>query len=377
MGKKIISISHVVFDSGLSFEATLTFKLFQELDKYFDILHVLYIDKAADVTWFNNKKGYKIVPVRYYGRNALQRMGVIAYMYLHNIYMILKEKPRLVWLPVTSSYINFFVFVYRIVCYRCKVYVQLFTPSVDKSKFKRKMLDYMVSLNLKAFKYIGAGKYGNPNCIKYRIPRRKVLEVEVGMPDYGYKERDFKDLKLVYIGSINYRNVWQAVEGFDLFVRKHPECNCTFDIIGAGNPEETGKLMDTINNTSCRDKIKYHGRLSVSEVKSVFDKCNVGVAYTPIVDRYSKVPSTKTVEYLLSGMPVVATMVEYIKRIVDNDAGILCNDDPDSFADALSRLKENIELGRYSSQAIREKYDSYSIEKVMKTKYVPLIDNLL
>lgn len=376
MNKKILAIDHTVFRTGLELEATVTYKLFQELDKYFDILHVLYIDKAADVTWFNNKKGYKIVPVRYYGRNALQRMGVIAYMYLHNIYMILKEKPRLVWLPVTSSYINFFVFIYRIVCYRCKVYVQLFTPSVDKSKFKRKVLDYMMSLNLKAFKYIGAGKYGNPNCIKYRIPRRKVLEVEVGMPDYGYKERDFKDLKLVYIGSINYRNVWQAVEGFDLFVRKHPECNCTFDIIGAGNPEETGKLMNTINNAKYCNRIKYHGRLSVSEVKSVFDKCNIGVAYVPICD-HMRNSSTKTIEYALCGMPIIATANSVRSKLVTEDIGVLCNDDPDSFADALSRLKDNIALGRYSSQAIREKYDSYSIEKVMKTKYVPLIDNLL
>ena len=42
--------------------------------------------------------------------------------------------------------------------------------------------------------------------------------------------------------------------------------------------------------------------------------------------------TTKAVEYLLAGMPIIATRTSFATEILKAEAGVLCDDTPEDFA---------------------------------------------
>ena len=121
--------------------------------------------------------------------------------------------------------------------------------------------------------------------------------------------------------------------------------------------------------------VSYHGRSREDSIKPYFDNCNVGVAYVPITKYYTNNTPSKTVEYLIAGMAVIATRTKANQRYVHKKNGVLVNDTPKSFCRGLIELircKEN-----FMSQEIRNEYKDLAQTNLIIKNQVTTYNNII
>lgn len=343
-------------------------KIKNELAKYFEITQVIYFHKG-------NKKsieGSISSELKYKNIGSIRKLLNLIFIYQRNIKIIKSENYDLILFGITTNVQYYFIFFYKILAKNKNFFIQTFTPSVNSSKLKRYLSDLIIALNLRLFNHIGVGF---ERTIKaFKLKRNQFVKIEVGVPDYGFQEKNFNKIKLLYLGTLSNREVWKSVKGLGIFIKNNPDIIIEYNIIGPGHVGEVSKLIETISESHLEDKVKYHGYLSVEEVEKFFSYSNVGVAYVPINEYYEN-PSTKTLEYLISGMPVIATNDIIKKEIINNDCGVLIDDNPESFAEGLEKLVNNIK--HYNSQRIREMFRKNSLENTIKTGYAPKLRKII
>ncbi|HPM02268.1 MAG TPA: hypothetical protein PK816_08945, partial [Candidatus Cloacimonadota bacterium] len=319
--KKILILSVSQYHSAKQYEATITYKIHCGLNKAYSLTNYAFFDKDTLIQHPFNEVGLIPVYLPFKWSGKVRKLLNILFMYYKNLDILLKQirNHDLVWIGLTSSITNSFVFLFPLIFSPGKFYVQLFTPSVRKSKIQRDVLDSIVRFNLRFFRYIGGG-ISKSTLERYKVPAKKNIPAYVGMPDYGFAMKSFNNLRLVYIGTLQGREVWKSVEGFGLFRQKNPTLSITYDIIGRGPQDEIDKLSGMIDKFNLSSVVKYHGPLSIDEVRNVFHGCNIGVSYAPITEYYQN-PSTKTIEYFLAGMAVISTNIEVLRKFVTPEVG--------------------------------------------------------
>jgi len=230
----------------------------------------------------------------------------------------------------------------------------------------------MSSFNLKFFSNIVVN--GERNINKFKIDKRKVIIANMGIKDYGFVERNYNKIELLYIGTLNNREVWKSVIGFYLFTNNNPNLDISYHIVGGGKQEEIDKIKAQIAKYDLNEKVKLYGFLPTEKVKKLFEYCNVGVAYVP-VNSYFQNSSYKTLEYLISGLPVIATANSFRSKVINKDNGVLCNDNPESFTHALQSLVNNIH--NYDNLKIRNSFKHLTQKNKIKNEYVPCLRKVL
>src|SRR5690606_2773135 len=172
--------------------------------------------------------------------------------------------------------------------------------------------------------------------------------------------------------TLNGRNIDQTILGLSNFMKKHPNMKISYDIIGDGN--ELTQLTQLINDLELASIVKLHGRIPHIKLKPFFDNSNIGVSYIPITEYYEFQPPTKTFEYIMSGLPCIATRTNENKHLITHENGVLCNDTPESFANALETIDERSAL--YNSDRIRESLKEYSWKNIVDNKLKPLLNKV-
>jgi glycosyltransferase involved in cell wall biosynthesis len=123
------------------------------------------------------------------------------------------------------------------------------------------------------------------------------------------------------------------------------------------------------------ERVNFPGYIRSDALRSYLEAANVGVAYVPCTPYYDNQPPTKTFEYLLAGMPVIATATGEHRRIVTDANGILVKDSPEGFYDGLRRLVDG--RRRYDSDAIRHTVAEYSWEDLICRYALPSVEGLV
>ncbi len=361
---------HFAFNDG-QFEKSLTGKVVEILKKHINVYCSFYKNKGTT----SISKEFKELPYRHSG--PPKQFLNILYMYRNNIQCIRSTSADLVWISATASIPLAGLFIYRILFPSKKFYIQLYTPSVNTSWLKRFMLNTILAVNLKFYKYIFVGNVGNNRLQKkFGIPDKKALKAGLGMPDYGFKPKDYSTIKLLYIGTITQREVWKTIKGIALFLKSKPEyySKLKYDIIGSGKDNDVKLLTREIEERNLGGLVNYHGFLPTEQVKEYIGDANVGINFLPMVGFYNN-SSTKTLEYLIAGLPVISTRNPYCLNIIREEHGVFCDDTPESFAEALSQLIQRINT--FNPKKIRESFIKYSMEEVIKTDFVPKLMNII
>lgn len=291
------------------------------------------------------------------------------YFYIKVIIYIKKNKYDLVCQNVIPSPADSFLFLYKLFLgKKYKFYLGLCTPLGESQILKR-----ILSYNLKLFRYIG----GDTPLLRkeLHLEKRKLYRGNMGYSErYGYKERNFNSINLVYIGVQGIRRIDKTVDGLSIFIKNNPNIRCTYDIIG-GDQKSIDIINDRILKHGLEEVVKCHGFLSLNDVQTVFDRVNIGVSFVPKIKMYDGVSVTKTVEYLLCGMPVIGTSVTFNTDLIDGTSGVLCEDTPEDFASALEELHQK--MHKFSSSAIRSKYEYLSSDKVIVNTYLPNLKEII
>jgi glycosyltransferase involved in cell wall biosynthesis len=370
----ILIVCDQIYSSADEFESFLTSKLYVEFEKHYNVSYIGFVKKGCKISE-PRYSSFKELP--FYNKKVGAKIGNFIYMNWIKFIELKKFKADLIWMIIGNSIHYIFYFLFPVIYHRKLFFVQLGAVDVNKSRVKRFFYNTICGFNLLFYKHIGI----NPNMPagkvlikKHKIPQKKIIPVIVGMPDYGFNPKKFDWLRLAYIGTLNTREIWKSIRGVALFKIHHPEIKLTYDIIGAGNVLEQQKIINEIGNGNLNKIVRYHGPLSVDEVKKIFIECNVGISYIPKKD-YFENNSTKTVEYLLAGMAVIATDSKVLREIVKPESGVLCEDNPEDFAKAIFQIYNN--FPKYDSNIIRAEYEKLSISTTMSEVYFPAIDKLI
>lgn len=181
-------------------------------------------------------------------------------------------------------------------------------------------------------------------------------------------------LKLLYVGTLYNRHIEETIEGVSIFVSRNPNVELEYNIIGDGPGEELDNIKSLVEKYNLRNNIIVRGRIPHGQLKDYFDNANIGVSYIPITDYFNYQPPTKTFEYILSGLYCIGTKTYANSIVISEKNGILINDNPVDFADALQYIADNKEV--INTLKIDDTLIDYSWENIVKNNLIPIIERL-
>jgi hypothetical protein len=196
------------------------------------------------------------------------------------------------------------------------------------------------------------------------VPKRKSAILPIGADVISSARKIFDWPRLLYIGTLRNRRIEDTIHGVSVFLERNPEFKgrIKYEIVGDGERGKLASLRDLICKLGLDNVITLWGTRSHSEVKSLFDVCNIGISYVPITSYYNVQPPTKTYEYIRSGIPAIATSTVENSALITEENGVLCEDNPEGFASALEKCVARFD--RYSDSKVRISLAGHSWDTV-------------
>lgn len=196
------------------------------------------------------------------------------------------------------------------------------------------------------------------------IPASKCRIIPLGAESWEFEPETFNDIRLIYVGTFTNRNIYKTVEGFDRFVSENGgQIQCRYDIVGFGTPEEEARMHNAIEACKHKDRIRFHGRVPHKDLQPYLAECNIGVTFVPIVKYQEAQPFTKVFEYLLAGMPMIATANGLNKKYINESNGVLIEDTTEGFINGLKLLSSR--LASYDSEKIKADARKFSWTEIV------------
>ncbi len=180
-----------------------------------------------------------------------------------------------------------------------------------------------------------------------------------------------RSLRIVYVGNLT------KIRGLDLLleaifrylVTKTPKKGIRLDIIGLGPAKND--LIYLCNKLDLNEVVTIHGWLSQEEVDRKLGEANLGVVTYRVCGHWNHTIPNKIFDYMASGLPVLATPVIPIKRIIkETECGLVAEDEsPEAICQALIKLADPSLRQKFSNNgriAIAEKYNWENDKYFMK-----------
>lgn len=256
---------------------------------------------------------------------------------------------------------------------RGKLILDIRTASVARRPRQRRWLDRLLRLESRFFRHVTI--ISSSLARKLGFDPKDMHILPLGAEPVATSRKEFSALRLLYVGTLSGRRIEDTVRGFHRFYREAGDTlDLTYEIIGAGNQGELDQLRVLVKELGLDQVISLPGYIHHRELASHYERCNVGISYVPIDDVYDCQPPTKTFEYLLAGLPVIATNTSENAAVITEHNGLLTEDTPQAFYEALKKLLRN--RGSYSSDKIRSDALQYSWETIVRSNLVPYIHSL-
>lgn len=177
------------------------------------------------------------------------------------------------------------------------------------------------------------------------------------------------ELRIAYVGFLTpLRGLDYLIEAIGVFVN-HPlgGSNIRLDIVGKG--ESKAELQLLVDKLGLSRYIFIHGWLDNDAVHRILDAANVGTLTYRICSHWNNTIPNKLFDYMLNGLPVMATEVKPIKRILEETgAGVTSVPDSSALADVLIELKSaglRNSMGEKGMLAVQSRYNWNYEERVL------------
>lgn len=178
----------------------------------------------------------------------------------------------------------------------------------------------------------------------------------------GNRQHTGNSLRVVYVGFIT------ELRGLDILVRAtrkflelvQENDAIQVDIIGKGSFKE--KLGDLVRELDLEQNVTIHGWLEPFQMEEILDQANVGALTYRVCGHWNHTIPNKLFDYMLAGLPVLATEVIPIARIIrEQECGLICKDqDVEDIAGKMIKLRDpqvREHLGENGALAIKNKYN--------------------
>lgn len=335
------------------------------IDTYY---YCKYASNYFKITYIGFDAAKPILKVDGVGCIYVPRRGSVIVRYLRLLFAFLRECRK----DYDVIFIKYFVgcSLLKLFNSEMRFIFDIRTGSVAKNLFVRKLSDFVLRIESRFFSHISV--ISKSLAIKLRLPEDKFHVLPLGAEPADVSPKQFDSLKLLYVGTFNGRRIEYTVEGFARFYAESKDTiDITYDIVGDGQPGEMKRLTGLVERKGLVDVIRLPGYIHHSKLKKYYQRCNVGVSYVPINDIYDCQPPTKTYEYILAGMPVVATQTKENAIVINENNGVLIKDSAYSFYEAIKKIMSNKE--QYDSSAIKEVALRYSWQSIVDDNFIPYI----
>lgn len=241
------------------------------------------------------------------------------------------------------------------------------SATVTNNKFRNFINDFFIFYAYLSYKYTAVVS----SSLKKRLFLQRARILPVGADIIDNSDKSFNSVNLIYVGSLDNRDIHKTIFGIKEFINKHPEINIKYTIIGSGSIATVGLINKAIDNTNLTEIVNYKGYLEQDKLNRAIEEHNVGVSFVPITKYYDKQPPTKTYEYLMSGMPVIATNTFEHRRLINENSGVLIQDTVESFCSGIEKIIQN--KNTFSSTKIRNMYSEFNWRNIIELHLKPLI----
>jgi hypothetical protein len=148
-------------------------------------------------------------------------------------------------------------------------------------------------------------------------------------------------------------------------MKKHPGTRARFVIIGASFGNELQEINDYIEEHKLHDIVHTLGYILQSRLSYFFNNAHCGVSYMPLSMPFSKQPNTKTYEYLVNGIPVMAIKSEDNVQMVNNSkvpCGVIIEDTAEGVEYGVGKILESKHL--YVKKDIAQEFKKYEWDNI-------------
>lgn len=253
---------------------------------------------------------------------------------------------------------------------RKKMILDIRTLGISSDPNIRLQRDSIIKKNTNTFDYVTIISEGLRR--KLSLPIEKSSILPLGADTVSDTIKTFDSLKLLYVGTLFNRDVHKTIEGLDIAIKVTPEIDIHYDIIGDGFGNELEELKELVAKKELDRYVTFHGYIPHTKLKTYLDSCNIGVSFVPKTEYYEHQPVTKTFEYVLSGLYTIATNTFCNKEIITKQNGILIDDTPEAFANAITSIYNN--RNSIESEKIRGTLTSYLWKNIVRKKMVPILE---
>lgn len=247
------------------------------------------------------------------------------------------------------------------------------TLGVNPKRFFRWCYDSLLRLETLLFNHISI----IDPAVAATLGIKSFFHLPLGGECFSVSKKTLPPVSLLYVGTLEHRNVLNCIKGFQKYlnevkgVSEAPRFTIVGGCHGGG---ELSKINKYIRQNGLEDHVLTTGTLPQYKLVPYFEQANIGVAYVPIVPYFTNQPPTKTFEYLISGLPIIATSTAAHKRIVNDQSGVLIHDTPTAFYNGLKHIIENFH--QYDSQKIRESYSTFQWQCIVQQRFLRLINQV-
>lgn len=216
------------------------------------------------------------------------------------------------------------------------------TASVNKKIYIRTIYNKFMIFESLFFRHVTV--ISESLAVKLKISKKAHI-LPLGSESISKSHKQYDALRLLYVGTLHARDIDTSLIAFSKFYHDNKNMIAMeYTIIGDGPEGEVEQLRDIVKNNLLSDVVRIEGSIPFTELKPYFDTHNVGISFVPLTDYFDFQPVTKTFDYLLSGLSVIATATSENKKVITELNGVLIDDTQDDFYKGLEVIWKNREL---------------------------------
>lgn len=253
-----------------------------------------------------------------------------------------------------------------------KMLLDIRTLSISRSEGKRKLYNDQIISTCKCFDVVSVISEGVKQ--KINIRNKPVFVLPLGADVISAVPKNYDRLRLLYVGTLTGRDIDKTIIGLSYFIKKYSNFDISYDIVGDGYKNELFELKQLVASLELEHIVKFHGTIAHHELSSFFDLCNIGVSFVPITEYYEHQPPTKTFEYIFSGLFTIATSTLSNVSLINRENGIIINDTPESFCEALCFIRAH--KSEFNEEYIRTSLLEYSWKNIVENNLKPILNIL-
>lgn len=241
-----------------------------------------------------------------------------------------------------------------------KLHLNIVSGSVSRRAVFRQMYNFVLHTESRFFRSVSILSEGLRKLLRLRSD---AIILPLGADPINVDRTAGSEFNLIYIGTLTNRRIRDTITGLKLFIEKHRDLIVNYDILGDGWGNEREELTAIIRESGLQNNIFMRGYVPHDELRHFLGKADAGISYIPVTPYYEYQPATKTFEYLMSGIPVIATTTFENLNIITEENGVIIEDNPSSFSEGIEKLFSN--LSEYDPEKIRESVSEYKWENIV------------